>query len=70
MSPTRARPPWVSRAPEPRHRRAAGWSEAAVEEMVKTYAHTGMGALNRIKAAGEGGALPILRDADRDAHEA
>ena len=27
----------------------AGWSEAAVEEMVKTYAHTSMGALDRIK---------------------
>ena len=34
----------------------AGWSEAAVERMVQTYAHTSMGALYRIKAAAEDGA--------------
>jgi hypothetical protein len=48
----------------------AGWSEAAVEEMVKTYAHTSMGALDRIKAAAQIEALPVLRDADRDAERA
>jgi integrase len=48
----------------------AGWSEAAVEEMVKTYAHTSMGALDRIKAAAEIEALPVIRDADRDAESA
>jgi integrase len=31
----------------------AGWSEAAVEDMVRNYAHTSMGALDRIKAAAE-----------------
>jgi hypothetical protein len=40
----------------------AGWSAAAVEEMVKTYAHI---ALDRIKAAAGG-----KRDADRDADPA
>jgi integrase len=45
----------------------AGWSEAAVEEMVKTYAHTSVGALDRIKAAAEIDALPVIRDAQRDA---
>jgi integrase len=48
----------------------AGWTEAAVEEMVKTYAHTSMGALDRIKAAAEIDALPVIRDADRDAESA
>jgi hypothetical protein len=43
----------------------AGWSEAAVEEMVTTYAHTSMGALDRIKAA-----AAAKRDADRDADPA
>ena len=40
----------------------AGWSEAAVEQMVKNYAHTSMGALDRVKAA-----AGVKRDADRDA---
>ena len=31
----------------------AGWSEAAVEEMVRKYAHTSISALDRIKAAAE-----------------
>ena len=48
----------------------AGWSEPAVEEMVKTYAHTSMGALDRIKAAAEIAALPVIRDATRDAESA
>jgi integrase len=43
----------------------AGWSEAAVEEMVKTYAHISMGALDRIKAA-----AGDKHDADRDADPA
>ena len=43
----------------------AGWSEAAVEQMVRTYAHTSMGALDRIKAA-----AADKRDADRDADPA
>lgn len=38
----------------------AGWSEAAVEAMVKTYAHTSMGALDRIKGAAEIDALPTV----------
>jgi hypothetical protein len=29
----------------------AGWSESAVEKMIATYAHTSVGALERIKAA-------------------
>jgi hypothetical protein len=29
----------------------AGWSESSVEKMVATYAHTNVGALDRIKAA-------------------
>jgi hypothetical protein len=29
----------------------AGWSESSVEKMVATYAHTNVGALERIKAA-------------------
>ena len=29
----------------------AGWSESSVEKMVTTYAHTNVGALDRIKAA-------------------
>jgi hypothetical protein len=53
--------------PQPRHREQAGWSEAEVEEIVKTYAHTAMGALDRIKQAAELAALPVLRDAQRDA---
>jgi hypothetical protein len=48
----------------------AGWSEAAVEEMVRTYAHTGIGALDRIRAAAEIQALPVVRDAKRDAEVA
>ena len=48
----------------------AGWTEAAVEQMVKTYAHTSMGALDRIKAAAEIDALPVIRDAERDAESA
>jgi integrase len=46
----------------------AGWSESAVEDMVKTYAHTSMGALDRIKAAAEA-APPVVRDADWDADD-
>jgi hypothetical protein len=34
--------------------------------MVKTYAHTSMGALDRIKAAA-GAAPAVIRDAHRDA---
>jgi hypothetical protein len=48
----------------------AGWSEAAVEAMVKTYAHTSMGALDRIRAAAEINASPVIRDAERDAASA
>ena len=48
----------------------AGWAEAAVEQMVKTYAHTSMGALDRIRAAAEIDTLPVIRDADRDAESA
>jgi integrase len=46
----------------------AGWSEAAVEEMVKTYAHTSMGALDRIRAAANAAERPAgaLRDTKRD----
>jgi hypothetical protein len=37
----------------PNHDIAAqtGWSESAVEKMIATYAHTSVGALDRIKAA-------------------
>ena len=45
----------------------AGWSESSVEQMVTTYAHTGMGALDRIRAAASIDALPDIRDANRDA---
>jgi hypothetical protein len=44
----------------------AGWSEAAVENMVKTYAHTSMGALDRIRVAAET-KTRVIRDAKRDA---
>jgi integrase len=44
----------------------AGWSEKAVEEMVRTYAHTSMGALERIKRAAE----PDIPDAIPDAEAA
>jgi hypothetical protein len=47
----------------------AGWSEAAVEDMVRTYAHTSMGALDRIKQAADTQTGDI-RDADRDADHA
>jgi hypothetical protein len=40
----------------------AGWSEASVEKMVKTYAHTNVGALDRIKARFEN--VVPLRAAD------
>jgi hypothetical protein len=48
----------------------AGWSESSVEQMVATYAHTSMGALDRIKAAASIDALPVIRDANRDAQTA
>jgi hypothetical protein len=46
----------------------AGWSEASVEEMVRTYAHTEVGALDRIKAAYAGNVLPLrpITDAPTD----
>lgn len=45
----------------------AGWSEKAVEAMVKTYAHTSMGALNRIKKAAADALEPENSDALSDA---
>jgi hypothetical protein len=37
----------------------AGWSEASVEEMVRTYAHTNVGALDRIRAAYGENVVPL-----------
>jgi hypothetical protein len=41
----------------------AGWSESAVEKMIATYAHTSVGALERIKAAAAADNVVPLRAA-------
>jgi DNA-binding NarL/FixJ family response regulator len=48
----------------------AGWSEKAVEDMVRTYAHTSMGALDRIKKAAGAALEPEVSDAIPDAKDA
>jgi hypothetical protein len=48
----------------------AGWSESSVEKMVATYAHTNVGALDRIRA-GFGNVVPLHRsDANPMHHHA
>ncbi len=37
----------------------AGWSESTVDEMIATYAHTNVGALDRIKAAYTSNVVPL-----------
>ncbi len=49
----------------------AGWSESSVEQMVARPTRTrAWGALDRIKAAASIDALPVIRDANRDAQTA